>query len=612
MLASSERYSERGSYRYRQRRELLLPRMLDYSAQLAGLSSLTITVDRKRMNECKLTEDGARVHLNPKSVEEILYRRWFGVVGTLPLEVADMITSAHLVGLARDFSDPSFFIEVDREGILERGARKYFNACFDDTVIDRRLARIPLFSRFFDAFSTRLLEHDMSELPRHVQFINAVRFLVIEVHPSFVVAPDVQEALDVLRKPGRSIGSEVSLRELFSDAASYQERHARADRLLYPCYLDFVKEDRRAFDAWTLGTGIYPRLSFFNTFMNVTLKDLKKLKDFDESAYIDELYQVTEEFVDETIEERIKDAPLASDDECIYEVPNLILPRRDASSHSLDVTTQVLSEYLGVVRQWHTTISDVADLFLRLAAPEESIMVPRYRHIRASDGIRISPSAIIDAYLQLATGSPRAIWQPLIKEVRYQELRFSGLDIFILLDVSASMGGANAEYASAMAVCLIEGLQVARYRAEVEALQGTIDVRTQLLAFGASWAELTELCKEPTLEQRETAYFNLMNPGSNVTQIQGALKHVRLKALETPGRDIVCLVVSDGLFSDNFEAFRTVKEMPHNVYVGHISIGSSTGIPITPHHEKVSDPRALPKRLYAILEEYLQTIHNRA
>jgi hypothetical protein len=289
-----------------------------------------------------------------------------------------------------------------------------------------------------------------------------------------------------------------------------------------------------------------------------------------------------------------------------------MLPRSGESPDELRLegggTDEDGPSYLAVARQWRSVIGGVAETLLKLALPRERIAVPRYKARASIDGIRLHPSALPLALIQLATENPQPIWQPARQLIRHQELEFGGLDIYLLLDVSGSMGGPNAQFATATSVCLIEGLQAARLRAQREQTQGDVDVRVQLLAFGAGWAQLTPLVHEPTLEQRERAFYHLMHPQSNFTRINGALKHVRANALANPSRKLLCLIVSDGLFSDNLAAFKTMQGMPRQVYAGHINIGESVGIPITPHFETITNPRVLPQKLQNILEEYLHLI----
>lgn len=587
-----------GFTRYQDNRDIYLPRLIEQTALLYGLPSLSFSIGQQYENSCKLSQDGVHININPSSIAEVVHRKQYGARGTLPLALADLIVVLHQINRAADYVDPSFFIELDDDSPSRRKARRFFNITIDDIVVDLRLLALPLIRRFFDAFSTRLTKHDLTELPMHLQYIQAIRLVTLEQSPSLLIDDEVREAVATF--------CQVKEVMLFDPKTPYKLRHERADELLYPKYLSFLREDLTRFDRYSIEM-LHDEHSFFNEIESVSARDILSMPNAEIREFEDEIFKITDERIEQVATEcpeEAKNAPEGDSDD----TPGLILPRSGENPDDLTITAATSKAYHLAARRWHTTIDDISELLLKLASPKESITVPRYRNVAAIEGVRLNPTALVETFIQLDTASPRPIWQPIEQRIRYQELRFSGLDVYLLLDVSCSMGGENAEYASAMGVCLMEGLQLARYRAEMDAKQGEVDVRTQLLAFGAGWAELTPLCKEPSMLQRETAYYNLMNPSSNFTVINGALKHVKTGALTHPERDVMCLIISDGLFSDNLPAFSTTKGMPDNVYVGHINIGNSSGIPITLNHETVYDPKVLPKKLYLILEDYFARI----
>jgi hypothetical protein len=51
-----------------------------------------------------------------------------------------------------------------------------------------------------------------------------------------------------------------------------------------------------------------------------------------------------------------------------------------------------------------------------------------------------------------------------------------------------------------------------------------------------------------------------------------------------------------------------MQSMSRQVYAGHINIGDSFGIPVTPHFEAITNPRVLPQKLQSILDDYLLLI----
>lgn len=597
----------KGFARYQTNRKVALPRLIEYLSTIYGLPGISTSIDTTKSNDCELTQEGIHITINPDSIEDLVHRKRFGVQGVLPLAIADLIVVTHEIYRAVDYKDPTFFIELEDTSFKRRAARHFFNTSIDDMAADVKLVNIPLITQYAEAFNSRFTTHDMVKMPHHIQFINALRIMLLEKNPSLVIAPEVEETLSDFKN--NEVDAPHNIRNIIDASLSYKDRHDLADTYLYPPYLTHLRNDLASHDLYSIGK-LYEEENILGALKSVKLGDLMMPSEPEMQEYNEELFRVTEDQIEQSVLESIPETENLSGDPD-DDSPGLILPRTGESPDDLTIVMHSEEAYRVTARRWHTVISDVATLFLKLATPKENLTVPRYRHVAAIDGSRLNPQALTQAHIQLITGSPRPIWQPIEKRIRYQELQFSGLDFYLLLDVSGSMGGANAEYATAMAVCLIEGLQLARTRAEADPKQSTVDVRTQLLAFGAGWVELTPLCKELTFTQKETAHYNLMNPSSSFTAINGALKKVRENALEVPERNVICLIVSDGLFSDNLHAFKTVQNMPNNVYVGHISIGDALGIPITLHSETVYDPKVLPKKLHSILLEYFTDIETR-
>lgn len=591
--------------RYQRNRTEELPLLFERLARITALPALSVHFDKNGKNECRLDRDGVTITINPSSIDELTLRSGFGVVDTLPLALGDLLVITHEIYRADAFTDTSFFIEPKLTSIKSRKSRIFFNTLIDDYTIDNRLRGIPLFKHYFNAYISRLILHDARGKPSHIQLMDILGIMLLESTPTFLCDQTILDTIEHLDTRLRSEG--LSLATFFDHRRPYAERHRLADEHLYPLFRAFFMDDCRKYDRYLIEQS-YDREILYGNIASPDLQELQSIREQDFDELIEELYRVTEADISKETLETLSDAGTVSENEDVDDSPGLMLPRSGEVTEEFELLDNTMSGYLSTVGRWHQVIKSVADILLKLATPQESIAVPRYRAQASNEGVRFNPRAITQAYLQLETSHQQAIWQTIEKVIRQQDLRFCGLDIYLLFDVSGSMGGTNAPYAAATAICLMEGLHLARSRAQADPKQGQVDVRTQLLAFGSGWAELTPLCKELDQNQKELAYFNLMHPSSNFTQINGALKHLRTNAAKNLERNVLCLIISDGLFSDNREAFKTVRSMPHNVYIGHINIGDSIGIPITPHFEAVPDPRVLPKKLNALLEEYFKSV----
>lgn len=596
-------------------RDELLPRIAERICCLYGLPNISIMVSNTVKTVCSLTRNGVVIRINQDSAVAMSKNSGLGVRGELPLEIADLITITHQVFRARDYLDPTFTIETVTEKKPKGDHRffydkkqedqllKYFNSCIDDTAIDMQLRDIGLFTGYFNQYASRLRSHVLAGYPLHMQFMEAIRLICIESNPFFVVEPIIDTELSSLgisrRDPGTIILSIMERGLPFSDRRELSYEYLR------PIYETLFKEDLRRSKTNDF-IHLYEKDNPYGDFEHSALSEFSD-RENDLSAD-DFLYQVTNDHLEEMHQSSSEENKENSNDGDKNDAKGLMLPRKGESSDDLELIKDTTKGYAAAAARWLIVIQRVADILLRLASPKESISVPRWRHIATSEGRRLNPNTITSATIQLQSDIPQAIWQPIKTVTRHQEMQFTGLDIYLLLDVSGSMGGSNAEYATATAICLIEGLRHAQMISQRDQRGDIVDVRIQLVAFGAGWDELTPLGVDLSLQQKEIVYDNLMNPTSNFTMINGALKHVSSQAHAHPDRNILCLIISDGLFSDNLAAFSTVQSMPSRVYVGHIYIRESGGIPITMHREVISDPRVLPKTLTSILEEYFKQI----
>jgi hypothetical protein len=595
--------------RYQRIRPDELPQLIDRLCRVFCIPNISVDVDVRQAHGIHLTSDGVTLNFNDNATKSMALNNAPGAKGQIPLAIADTLVALHQLLRIQDLLDPSFFVEQEPDSgvenfgwykvhnyddILHGRARRFFNHKIDEICADYRLRQLPLAKRYFQAFSTRLLGHKMTGLPQHIQFLNCLHLLVAEDNP------DIQGGEAALQTACRLMDD--GLAEVLA-AESYALRHSLADELIHPIYLAFMGKDEQTLITYLMLDEYDGQLPYGKVY-STSETDLRKAREEEDNAYEELLFETAMEMVLESeIDSRVEIEEVVEESS---DYPGLMLPRTGQTAEDLTILEGQALEYKLVAVRWKRVIDGVADVLLALAQPQENIVVPRYKARLHTEGVRINPTALLEAQIQLETEMPQGIWQPIRKIVRHQELLFSGLDIYLLLDVSASMTGVNADYSTAMCVCLIEGLQLARSAAALDQRQGEVDVRIQLLAFGEDWAELTDLSYTPSQLEKELAFYNLTNPVSNFTMINGALRHVRNQALAVPDRDVLCLVVSDGLFSDSMAALGTVHSMPPNASVGQISIGEETTVPITPHCKRVTDPKVLPRKLYAILEDRLR------
>lgn len=581
------------------RRVAKLKRQLSLLSRVYGIAGITADIGNQEKNRCRLTRDGIIISVNPEALERLATRQWYGAQGSLSLRIADFMVLTHLVLLASDYLDPTYCRDAFESNRHLTQPNQFFANSIDGIVADASLRMIPSLAPFFPAYISRQISHDIEAAPLHVQFLTALKLYLLEPSPRIKMASTI-EAL--FAEDAHGFIQRMS-DELLEKRLPYEARHETAKTILGDMFLKLLYHDLRLYSLFQFMSS-YDQFSYCGEVEDEDADGSGNMMTRDVQQRAQQLYTLMSgQDIDKMIEDRYDSSDSESKDGIGSTL--LTLPRTLSQTDEPLVSAESEEGYASTVSRWFDIIQQVADVFIDLASPTESITVPRYAPRKAFEGVRLSPQAVPEAMTQIETGRMQAIWQPVVKVLRTQDLQFSGLDVFLTLDVSGSMQGQNAEYASAMGICMLEGLALARHRAETDAKQRNVDVRVQLLAFGSGWAELTPLCTDPSLAQKETALYNLMHPESDHTMVNGALKHVKESATLFPERDTICIVVSDGLFADGLMAFKTVQAMPGNCFVGHINIGEFGGIPITPDYEILESPVMLPARLKSILSAYL-------
>jgi hypothetical protein len=273
--------------------------------------------------------------------------------------------------------------------------------------------------------------------------------------------------------------------------------------------------------------------------------------------------------------------------------------------------------YARSLDRWRVTIRRIAELFLKIASPTELLLSPRYDHSARPEGLRLHPLKVHQAAIQQLTGTPHAVWQPVKRAGRRQNISFDGLDVYLLADVSGSMEGEKAHCAADTALCLIEGLQLASYMAhsknEVKhpgtpagrttvSIGSPPDVRIELTAFGEDFDIVCPLSYQPSGEQKGKVFFNLRNAGSKGTCISGALNNISRSAQSENHRKKIIFIISDGRFHDPEAAAQAAQSLLPIAKIKQVFIGE-TGTVISDFCETIASPLELPEKLYELLRD---------
>lgn len=574
-------------------------RTVEHVAAISGLRTAMVYVSAEGRTGCRLTRSGIDLLVNHELNEDIAARERYGVRGTITLGEVDAMVACFVATRAQDFLLDDWCQRFDYQNNLSSPAQRYLQACIDDmAAYARMISRIPFAKQHFEAYLSRAAAHVMASEPLHIQLMRTLRLYLFEDRPNVVASPLIVESLGTAAAMDPCVAALERL--LFDESLSYSARHNQAARLITPLLARMIKLDEQALSFYDL-VHLYDNEQSYGASKDAVNDENVLRQEANESERIQaSLATVNEGNIDQLIADN-NEAPVEAG-----KTPSLKLPSMSAEAKAMAFHDDGRASYERTAERYHGTIERIAEILLRIAKPQEQLGVFRYRARLARSGARMHPSTLVQAHLQLESGCENAIWQKRQRRSRPQNRQFHGMDIYVLLDVSISMTGENASSAGALAVCLIEGIDRALQLASHDQRQEAVDIRTQLLAFGDGWAELTPLEFTHGHERKRFAFNQVNNPTSEQTLITAALKQVQARAATEPTRDVVCLVVGDGLFADGLQARKCAMGLPPNVYLAHINIGAFNGLPLTGNFETIQDPALLPEKLCLVLARQLE------
>ncbi len=595
---------------------------------LYGISGLEVVTRPGAGWSCAKTEHGLTVTIDPQQTIE-----GNGVDAAVPEtdrpevspEVTSLFITAHELGHANDFLDPNW-----RRSSQPKPSRDFFDCLVDDTVIDKRNRRVPLLDAHADDVYSHQIPSDLTELPQHVQLLYGMRVGTVVKEPSLTMDESVSGILNSLVKYEKN-GQVFNILDVLTDPrTSLAERRRIADKFILPHFEALLEEDKQEQDGGNQsesGDGEGDFQDIYDAYEQAVHGHQQGDGEGEQSSRAQAeasgqpsnggslSEQIAEAIKEAAAEQQAKNAAKAN-----AQTSSAKATEEDAAQHEaqlselagtvaaeMQLSAGDAESYVRSLDQWTPTIKEVASVFMKLAAPANVIMSPRYATGAHTEGVRLHPRTMARVALQLDADQDQAIWQPIVREAHRQEVTFGGLDVHLLVDVSGSMAGAKAQCAADTALCLVEGLQLARHNvARTAGKFHQPDVRTQIIAFGSGTEVLSPLSEAPTGQQKGKTYTNLLEADSSSTLVNGALESVKQASTVKPKRDAIAIIVSDGHFGDHDKALATVASMPKSVYVAHLVIGGDVQTFISDNHEAVGNPSVLPGKLHGILADYIR------
>lgn len=589
---------------------------------LYGMSGLEVVTKPGAGWSCAKTDRGLTITIDPQQSVEgngVDNKAELAPAAVSP-EVTSLFITAHELGHANDFLDPSWRLPAKPSP-----ARAFFDCLTDDTVIDRRNRRVPLLDANADEVYSHQIPSDLTDFPKHVQLMYGIRISTVVDNPTMTMDESVAGTIASLAEYEKNEQVFNILEVLTDPRTSLTERRRIAEKFILPHFEALLEQDKQEDGGRgdpRAGKGEGEFESIYAQYEEAVHGHQRKGEGegqepqpaqgeaSDQSAGSSSLGEQIAKAVKQAIEEQAKEAKAQSQarsDPRNEQSEALLAELAGTVAAEMQLSQGDAESYVRSLDKWTPTIKEVANVFLKLAAPANIIKSPRYNSSAHTEGLRLHPRTLAGVALQLATDQEQAIWQPVEQKARRQEVTFGGLDVHLIVDVSGSMAGAKAQCAADTAVCLIEGLQLARHKVAREVGQAhQPDVRTQIIAFGSGTEILSPLSYEPSGPQKGKTYTNLLEASSSATLVNGSLENVKQAAKNNPKRDAIVIVVSDGQFGDHDTAARTVAEMPKSVYVAHLVIGGGVQKFISNNHEAVGNPSLLPAKLHGVLTDYIR------
>jgi hypothetical protein len=510
----------------------------------------------------------------------------------------------------------------------------FFYNLLDDTVIDSRLRRFPRLEQpvadlYHEVMNNQIT--DLTQTPLSNQLMYGMRIgRVLGQQPA--VDERVKNMLDSLRNyttPNRDAVDVVDILTLGN--TSLAERRAIADSVIKPLYDELVEQDRQ--DG--RDNDINELIDMYEQSHGNHGDDDSEDTDDSKSNQTEQSRKSLPEQIKDAIEQSAKDGGEISEDEADNEAGENKASDADQNSKNdstasensdsqhneqqdtetpADIAGSLAAEmqlplpdaekYLYMVIKHQAIIRSTAEVFKQLAHLTKGTRRLTNARGRSLDGTLLHVDSIADLALQESAGLPaRQIWQQTKRRATRETVDFGGLDIHLLIDASGSMRhNHRAVDATATAVCLIEGLKLAKMQIAKANKCQMPDVRTHVVAFGSSAVEVSPLAYQISQPELGQMYSTLINPNAGATLINDAL----ISCNGTPPeRDSIIFIVSDGGIFDDHIAAQTIQCQSPGAYVGQFIIGNNQGVAkLTENAEELSDSRLLPEKLLAVLRNH--------
>ncbi len=617
---------------------------------LFGIGGVNVEVKPGEGTTCNLTKKGLTIQVDPDQIA----RSDSGEKSDKQILSEDALYIAgEVIGYVRDLIDggmPEAKNEKD----------KFFWMTVQDAAIDTRLKSIPLLDSITeDVYKThRFPESQMSEAPKHVQFMEAVLLKSIVPNGDWRFDQDIEQLIEQLRNY-HIAGETVDILEHMNHReTSIKNRIRIANQFLRPVYDALYDEDvqngmaddnsesedgdgasdngsrdgqegdgESEGDAFSGGYNRYEEAMHGSanrdkskkqqkggTYNGMSMHEIMALmQQMGAGGYFPDFEMDEEdEYEDDDMDDGNDEKEYNDFDDDNSGQSNLA----GRLQQELKLNKADTLAYLEVLTKYRGVISQTADVLLKLSNLANTTNAPTYRSIADEHGRRLHPSRLMQFDIQRETGQQQSFWQPMENKNTRSEYLFGGLDITLCVDVSQSMSGIKGMQAGALAIIMLEAKELAARRAEMYQQQfDSNDVRTRVIAFGSGAKELSPMQNFASSRDKGRIFHNLVHPSSSATNISKSLEMVRDKAVNNTERDQIVFLITDAQFSDKVKAKEIVKSMPDNVLLAQFEINPSANQNvkpdgITPYTRLIKSPEQTPSACLRLIYDYVDAYDN--
>ncbi len=533
--------------------------------------------------------------------------------------------SAHLVGV---INDPEQTRErMDFVGSDE--SKHLFINILEDIAGNRRIHSLLPRQRdvAHEVYSEKLFpEEDLTEIPRHFQFLYKLIREEMIVGSQTAVLPEVDDAISSIRDINGQDVIELSTSRIIKGTNEELSRSVQFQlwmEYIYPKFEELLELDRQDpnFKKGESGEPGEPGDQSESSESGESGEegDSNNGEKNSSNANFDEYYadyetnrhpepidhEELEDILEESINKQKQDQKEAREN----------TPAKKAEKRLRDELGdrfKFRGPYRAALERVRPQIDEMREFFSTLL-DERVIQIRRLKRA-SSDGMILNPSALSQTIVDLKTGIKNPPEAFLDYDKHEKETQANGrFDCYLAVDCSGSMEGVRTAEAQKAALIFLEGLSAFQKDIESRQQQGSIDldwdVRSSVYAFSTGAELIKPLTSSLTEKERLDVFSSINNPAGTTEDfmaLESICEGIKLELGSKPenkNRRRIVIVLTDGESANPERLASSINEL-NKLNVSVLAIGIETNsIGLYPSGKSIDDVKSLSKTLTELLEE---------